>query len=74
MIYIGTIWKMGRRNLILVCRRGTFVAFVNVSIQQILIILLPMAFLVGAVSQLLVDLGPRTVKGQHGVEFNFQSI
>ena len=52
---------------------GTSGALVNVSIQHLFRIQLHMALLDGAVSQLLVEL-PRTVKGQNGVEFDFQSI
>ena len=55
------------------CWIGTFVALVNYSIEHIFRIQFHMALFDGVVSQLLVEL-PRTVKGQNGVEFYFQSI
>ena len=55
------------------CQRGTFVAVDNVSIQHHFRIQFHTTLLVGVVSQLLLEL-PRTLKGQNGVEFNFQSI
>ena len=54
---------------------GIFIASVNVSIPHHFRIQshIYLAVLDGVVSQLLVEL-PRTVKGQNGVEFDFQSI
>ena len=57
------------------CQISTFVALVKVSIQLLFRIKyhIYLVLLDGAVSQFMVEI-PRTVNGQHGVEFDFQSI
>ena len=60
-------------DTLLHCKRGTFVALVNLCLQHLFRIQFHKALLNGAVSKLLVEL-PRTLKGQNGIEFDFQSI
>ena len=70
------VFEVARKKLLLMwlhppVREAFFVGLVYVSIQYLFRIIFHMALLDRVVSQFLGDL-PRSVKGQNGVEFDFQ--